>query len=85
MTHVLDREIAAFEAQEAQLLAHHLGKFVVFCDGRLQGSYDTFDTAFRSASAQFGTTPFLVRQVGVSSTFPVPASVAYRPIAYAHR
>ncbi len=84
MTHVLDSEIAAFEAHVDELTAHHMGKFVVFHGGQLQGAYDTFDTAFRSASLQFGADPFLVRQVGSGTSFPVPASVAYRPV-YADR
>ncbi len=83
MTHVLDREIAAFERQESELRAHHLGKFVVFEGGVFRGAFDTFEAAFQSASSQFGSHPFLVRQVGAMSSFPMPASVAFRPV-HAH-
>ncbi len=82
--HALDREIAAFEAQEAELRAKYLGKFVIFCGAQLAGAYDTFDAAFGFASANFGDTPYLIRQVGMDSSFPLPASVAFRPV-YAHR
>ncbi len=84
MPHVLDPEITAFEDHIAELRVHHMGKFVVFHGGELHGAYDTFDTAFRAATQKFGSTPFLVRQVGAESSFPIPASVAYRPV-HAHR
>lgn len=77
--HVLARDIAAFDRMKAELLQHHNGKFVVFHDGQLQGSFDSFDSAAREAVKRFRDSPFLIRQVGAPEVSPMPASVAFRP------
>ncbi len=77
--HVLAKDIAAFERMRAELQEHHSDKFVVFHDGRLQGSFDTFDSAARDALKRFHDAPFLIRQVGAPEVMPMPASVAFRP------
>lgn len=77
--HVLAKDIAAFERMKAELLQHYDGKFVVFHDGQLQGSFDSFDSAAREAVKRFRDSPFLIRQVGVPEVSPMPASVAFRP------
>lgn len=76
----ISKEIAAFERQRDELVNHHNGKFVIFKDEKLQGSFDTFDSAAREAIKRFKDEPFLIRQVAPSSTMPLPASVAYRPL-----
>ena len=78
--HVLAREIAAFEHMKSELLQHHNGKFVVFHDGQLQGSFDSFDSAAREAIKRFRDSPFLIRQVGAPEIMPMPASVAFRQL-----
>ena len=53
------------------------GKWVVFYDEELVGTYDTDREAVGTAIERFGRGPYLIRQVGV---IPVPplASVIYR-------
>lgn len=79
----LDENIAAFMAQEDDLIAHYKGKWVVFYDGALQDSFDSFNSAAKFAVSRFREGPYLIRQVGGPSSVPMPASVAFRPI-YAH-
>lgn len=76
----LDREIAAFALSRESLLAHHMGKFVVFQGEELRGAFDTFNTAARFALAEFGQGPYLIRQVGAPESMRMPASVAFRPL-----
>ena len=77
--HILAKEIAAFEGMKADLQQHYRGKFVVFHDGQLQGSFDSFDNDAREALKRFRDSPFLIRQVGAPEVMPMPASVAFRP------
>ena len=77
--HVLVRDIAAFDRMKAELQQHYNGKFIVFHDGELQGSFDSFDSAAREAVKRFRDSPFLIRQVGAPEVSPMPASVAFRP------
>jgi hypothetical protein len=76
----LSQEIAAFERERDELMKHHEGKFVIFKDGKLQGAFDTFDAAARDAIRRFKEEPFMIRQVAPTTTMPLPASVAYRPL-----
>jgi hypothetical protein len=73
----LDKDIAAFKKMQAELEAHHKGKWVVFRAGELVGVYDSFDSAAVDAVARFGEGPFLIRQLGAGD-FVMPASVMYR-------
>ena len=77
--HILAKDIAAFERMKPELLQHYNGKFVVFHDGELEGSFDSFDSAARDALKRFHDSPFLIRQVGAPQVMPMPASVAFRP------
>lgn len=79
MTHILDKDINAFESMKTQLVTNHNGKFVVIHNGELAGVYDTFDSAAKVAVSQFEQ-PYLIRQVGSSQIMPMPSSVAYRPV-----
>ncbi len=74
----LEKEIAAFESKKGELEKHHLGKFVIFHSGVLEGVYDTFDAAAKEAIKKFGKGPFLIRQVGKDPRVSLPASVAYK-------
>jgi len=77
----LEKEIAAFEAQKADLMKNHMGKFVVFKDENLISAYDTFDTAAQEAIKKFGKGPFLIRQVTeLDKPMTMPSSVAYRVV-----
>jgi hypothetical protein len=78
MTDPLAKDIAAFERMRAELEAQHLGKFVVFHDGKFIGSFDTLDNAAHEAVIKFGQGPYLIRKVGEADNMPMPASVAYR-------
>ena len=74
------REMEAFDKKADWLLEHHSGKFVIFHDATFVDSFDTFDAAAREAIRRFGRGPYLIRQVGDPREFPMPASVAYRPV-----
>ncbi len=73
----LSRQIAAYEKIQSDLETDHFGKWVVFYDEELVGTYDTDREAVGTAIERFGRGPYLIRQVGV---MPVPplASVIYR-------
>lgn len=75
----LEQEISAFERQRESLEQHHMGKFVVFMDERLAGSFDSFDSAATFAVQRFGRGPFLIRQVGAPPAH-LPASLLYCPV-----
>lgn len=78
--HPLQKELAAYESMKEDLLKHYLGKYVLIHEDKLIGSFDSFDNAAKEAVKQFGTGPYLIRQVGKDPVMPMPASVAYRPI-----
>lgn len=71
-------EIAAYEKLKEELEAKDLGKWVLLRDLKLIGIYDTFEAAAESAVKQFGTGPYLIRQVGAPPVA-LPASVMYHP------
>lgn len=73
----LRRQIAAYEKIKSDLETDHFGKWVVFYDEELVGTFDTDREAVGTAIKRFGRGPYLIRQVGV---VPVPplASVIYR-------
>ena len=60
----LDREIAAFDAMRADLERDFMGKWVVFHDQKLIGTFDNFEAAAEEAVRRFGSGPYLIRQVG---------------------
>ena len=73
----LSRQIAAYEKIQSDLETDYFGKWVVFYDEELVGTYDTDREAVGTAIERFGRGPYLIRQVGV---MPVPplASVIFR-------
>ena len=60
----LEREIAAYKSMLAILEKEHSGKWVVFHNEKLAGSYETSDDADNDAMERFGRGPYLIRQVG---------------------
>jgi len=64
----LEPEIKAFVAQKDELEKHHMGKWAVFQDGKLYAVYDTYENALFQAASNFGSGPYLIRQVGAEQT-----------------
>ncbi len=61
--HQLERELATFEKNKAWLLQKHEGKFALVKREVVLGTFDTFEKAYEAGLAQFGTEPFLVKQI----------------------
>ncbi len=59
----LERELAYFEGQLLELLKHNKGQFAVIKDETLLGTYTTFNEAFEAGVNEWGTAPFLIREV----------------------
>jgi hypothetical protein len=55
------------------------GKWVVIHNRILEGVFDSFDEAAKTAVHRFARGPYLIRQIGAGSVT-LPASVMYRPI-----
>jgi hypothetical protein len=64
----LDAEIRVYEARQSELERSHHGKFVVIREAELVGPFEDFDSAARDAIRLFGPGPYLIRQVGASTT-----------------
>jgi hypothetical protein len=76
-TQGLEREIEAYEKRRAELEANSFGKWVVFRDQQLIGTFDTLDAAASEATTRFGRGPYLIREVGAPPIVP-PASFSQR-------
>jgi hypothetical protein len=74
---MLEKEIAAFNAQRDDLERKQNGKWVVFHDATIAGVFDSFSDAAKDAVEKFGRGPYLIRQVGASESA-IPASIMYR-------
>jgi hypothetical protein len=59
----LEQELNYFQANKADLLAHHAGKFALVHGQALVGTYTSFNEAFEEGVKQFGTEPFLVQHI----------------------
>ncbi len=80
MNATLDKQVAAYEQRSAEMEREHLGKWVVFHDEQLAGTYDSFEDAAEDAIARFGAGPYLIREVGAPRVVRLPASIqAYLP------
>lgn len=75
MNTVLDRQVAAYDARREEMERKHLGKWVVFHNEELAGTYDSFEEAAEDAIERFGAGPYLIREVGASRVVRIPASV----------
>ncbi len=60
----LKENIAAYEAMQDDLELDYFGKWVVFYDEALAGSYETSEDAVNDAMTRFGRGPYLIKQVG---------------------
>ncbi len=60
---LLERELRFFESKKRELLSLYQGQFAVIKGERLVGTYTTFQEAFEAGVKEFGTAPFLIRQV----------------------
>ena len=74
----LDKEIAAFEKMRGEIEASHMGKWVLIHDGELIGVFESLEAAAETAVSQFGSGPYLIRQVG-EPPVTLSASVLYHP------
>lgn len=72
----LKEEIEAYEDMRGDLELDHYGKWVIVCDKKFVGAYDSNEEAAEEAVKRFGRGPFLIRQVG-DYTLSLPASVLY--------
>ena len=76
---MLSDQISAYEKMRNALETDHFGKWVVFYNGELVDTYESFEAAANDAMRKFGRGPYLIRQVGAGPAT-LPASVLYRPV-----
>lgn len=76
---VLSEDIAAFESMRAELEAKHGRKWVLFHKGEFQGSFSEFDDAAEVAVEQFGSGPYLIRQIGAPAAIQLPGGMIFTP------
>ena len=79
----LSHQISVYEAMRDRLEADYFGKWVVFHDGELVDTYESFQDAATYAVERFGRGPYLIRQVG-APPMTLPASILYRPVNTNH-
>ena len=60
----LDDNIAVYDKMREHLEAELFGKWVIFYNEELAGSYDDFEDAAVDAIKRFGRGPYLIREVG---------------------
>ncbi len=75
----LTEEIVAYKTMQRELEIDYMGRWVVIHDKKLSGIYNSFEAAAEKAVEQFGSGPYLIKEVGVSPVT-LPASVLYRPV-----
>lgn len=75
----LKENIAAYEAMQNHLELDYFGKWVVFYDGELVGSYATSDEAAEDAIVRIKQGPCLVRRVG-APPLTLPPYVRHRKL-----
>ena len=68
-----------YSNMQQEIEEKHMGKWVLFRNGKLVAVYESFDEAAKDAVAKFGRGPYLIRQVGAPSVT-LPASVMFSPI-----
>jgi hypothetical protein len=61
-TNPLEKDLDAFNSQLPSL-QQHTGRFALFVDGKLEGTFETNQEAFEKGYAKAGLKPFLVRQI----------------------
>lgn len=73
----LDRNLAAFGRDMEKMKLHHMGKWVLFYDGRFIDAFDTLDNVASEAVKRYGRGPYLIKQVGAPSEMRMPSSVMF--------
>ena len=63
----LETEINAYEQMRDEFERLYKGKFVVIHGNEFVGAFDDLDSAAKEAIRQFGSGPYLIRQVGSPS------------------
>lgn len=76
MQDTIDNEIAAYEGMRDDLEAHHMGEWIVMRDGKVIGTYGSFENASNEAVVKFGRGPYLIRQIGAPPIV-LPVSVMH--------
>lgn len=76
---VLGDDIAAFERMRAELEAEHGRKWAVFHSGQFQAVFAEFDDAAAAAVDQFGSGPYLIRQIGAPAAIQLPGGMIFTP------
>ena len=71
----LDANIMEYEKDQINLEKNHMGKWVMFHNGKIAGAFDTFQAALQDGEERFANSPFLIRQVGAPTEQPLPMSV----------
>lgn len=74
----LQANMAAYATMKDKLEKESLGRWVLFHDEQLIGTYASFEDAAADAIEQFGRGPYHIRQVGAPDTVTIPASLAFR-------
>lgn len=69
-------ELSAYDNMREDLERNSMGKWVLLRDGKLVGVFESFDGAAEDAVKNFGSGPYLIRQVGAPPVS-LPASVMY--------
>ena len=72
----LDRNIAAYTAQQARFEAEHFGQWIVVFNEEAAGFYDSFEDAGEAAFVLFGDGPYLIRRIG-ERTASLPDSIIF--------
>jgi hypothetical protein len=72
----LDQEIAAYDKMRDDLENQHMGEWVLFFGETLIGVYASFDEAAKYGVQEFGSGPYLIRQVGAPPVT-MPTSVVF--------
>ena len=75
----LSQQIAAYDEMRDVLETDHFSEWVVFYDGQLVDTYDSFESAAEDAVRKFGRGPYLIRQVG-APPIRLPASLQFGPV-----
>lgn len=59
----LERELEIYRKALPSLVAENEGKHVLICDGKLIGTYDSYEDALKVGYEKCGVQPFLVKKI----------------------
>jgi hypothetical protein len=62
-THLLEKELAAYEKEKSRLVSESAGKFALIHGDCVAGVWDTYEDALKAGYGQFKLEPFLVKQI----------------------